>query len=199
MNHFDPGDFCMECDPAITDRINSYALVSYIPGRLGDFITRLREDLVTGCVARSHVTILPPRPLVVDAQIAAEEIRSGLVPFSSFELDMPRIRVFEQTSVVFCEIGRGREELFDLHEAMNNGSLYFDEPFEYHPHVTLAQGFPPEQLPEIFDTAVRRWKESNLSNRVTIETVTFVQNTVQNIWIDLEECELRGLATVPVR
>ena len=115
----------MECDPAITDRINSYALVSYIPGRLGDFITRLREDLVAGCVAQSHVTILPPRPLVVDPQIAAEEIRSGMAPFSSFELDMPRIRVFEQTSVVFCEIGRGREELFELHEAMNKGGSVF--------------------------------------------------------------------------
>ena len=65
--------------------------------------------------------------------------------------------------------------------------------------MTLAQGFPPERLPEIFETAVRRWKESAPSNRVTIETVTFVQNTVENIWIDLEECELRGLATLPVR
>ena len=109
----------------MTDRINSYALVSYIPGRLGDFITRLRQDLVAGCVAQSHVTILPPRPLEVHPQIAAEEIRAGLAPFSSFELDMPRIRVFEQTSVVFCEIGRGREELFELHEAMNKGGSVF--------------------------------------------------------------------------
>lgn len=189
----------MQCDPAMTDRINSYALVSYIPDRLGDFITRLREDLVAGCVAQSHVTILPPRPLQVNSQAAAEEVRAGLAPFAPFELDMPRIRVFEQTSVIFCEIGRGREELFELHEAMNKGGLYFDEPFDYHPHVTLAQGFPPEQLPEILETAQRRWKESGLSNRVTIETVTFVQNTVQNIWIDLEECELRGLVTSPAR
>ena len=29
-------------------------------------------------------------------------------------------------------------------------------------------------------------------------TVTFVQNSVENIWIDLEECELRGLAALPV-
>jgi 2'-5' RNA ligase len=189
----------MECDPAFTDPINSYALVSYIPGRLGDFITELRRDLVADCVAQSHVTILPPRPLQIHSQVAAEEVRAGLAPFAAFELDMPRIRVFDQTSVVFCEIGRGREELFELHEAMNRGGLYFDEPFDYHPHVTLAQGFPPEQLPGILEFARRRWKESAVSNLVTIETVTFVQNTVQNIWIDLEECELRGMATVPVR
>src|SRR6476660_3657225 len=101
----------MLCDPDTADRINSYALVSYIPGRLGDFITRLRQDLVPGCVARSHVSILPPRSLNIDAQVAAEQIRKGLAPFSSFQLDMPRIRVFEQTSVIFCEIGIGRETL----------------------------------------------------------------------------------------
>ena len=189
----------MHCDPDVTDRINSYALVSYIPGRLGDFMTRLRQDLVAGCVARSHVSILPPRPIHVPPEVAAAEIRAKLAPFNSFELDMPRMRVFEQTSVVFCEIGRGREELFELHEAMNRGGLYFDEPFEYHPHVTLAQGFPPEELPRVFETAYRRWKEEAPSRQVTIETVTFVQNTADNIWIDLQESELRGLATLPVR
>jgi 2'-5' RNA ligase len=112
---------------------------------------------------------------------------------------MPRIRVFEQTAVVFCEIGKGREELFDLHEAMNRGALYFDEPFDYHPHVTLAQGITQEMLPEVYERAVARWKESAPPSQVTIETVTFVQNTAGNVWMDLEECELRGFATVPVR
>lgn len=189
----------MQCDPDIADRINSYALVSYIPGRLGDFITELREDLVSGCVAQSHVTILPPRPLHADPTIAAEHVRAGLAPFTAFELDMPRIRVFEQTAVVFCEIGKGRQELVDLHEAMNTGPLYYDEPFEYHPHVTLAQGISSEILPQMYELAVARWKESAPPSLVTIEIVTFVQNTAGNIWIDLEECELRGLAAVPVR
>ena len=189
----------MRCGPVITDRINSFALVSYIPGRLGDFITSLREDLVEGCVARSHVTILPPRPLHVDTNTAAEQVRSGLAPFNAFELDMPRIRVFEQTAVVFCEIGKGREELFDLHEAMNRGGLHFDEPFDFHPHVTLAQGILPEDLPEIYERAVTQWRQFAPPNLVTIETVTFVQNTVGNVWIDLEECALRGLAAVPHR
>ena len=68
----------MFCDPDMSDRINSYALVSYIPGRLGDFITKLRQDLIAGCVAQSHVSILPPRPLQVDPQVAADEIRAGI-------------------------------------------------------------------------------------------------------------------------
>jgi len=189
----------MLCDPDTADRINSYALVSYIPGRLGDFITKLRQDLVAGCVAQSHVSILPPRPLQVHPQVAADEIRAGIAGFSSFELDLPGIRVFEQTSVVFCEIGRGRDELLEMHEAMNKGGLAFREPFEYHPHITLAQGVSPDELPEIYERAVRTWKRLAPPARVLIESVTFVQNTADNIWIDLEDCELRGLAALPVR
>ena len=188
----------MQCDPG-ADRINSYALVSYIPGRLGDFITELRQDLVASCVARSHVSILPPRPLSVPPDVVADQIRTSLLPFSPFELDLPRIGVFEQTSVIFCEVGAGREELFELHDAMNTGGLAFDEPFEYHPHVTLAQGFDPANLNALYEMAVRRWKESAPPSHVYIENVTFVQNTANNVWIDLDECELRGLATLPVR
>jgi 2'-5' RNA ligase len=185
----------MQCgSPDPERRVNSYALVSYIPGKLGDFITGLRQELVSKCVARSHVSILPPRPLSDPAEVAADQVRATLAPFQAFELDMPRIRVFEQTSVVFCEIGAGRERLFELHDAMNSAALWFDEPFDYHPHVTLAQGVSREELPEIYETAVRRWAESAPESRVTIDTVTFVQNTADNLWIDLEDCELRGLA-----
>jgi hypothetical protein len=187
----------MQCDPA-SDRINSYALVSYIPGRLGDFITQLRQDLVESCVARSHVSILPPRPLNTSPEIAADQIRASLMPFAPFELDMPRIGVFEQTSVIFCEVGAGREELIELHHVMNTGALAYDEPFEYHPHITLAQGFDPLNLREMYELAYRRWHEASPPSRVLIESVTFVQNTANNVWIDLDECELRGLAALPV-
>jgi len=187
----------MHCDP-MTDRINSYALVSYIPGRLGDFITSLRQELVATCVARSHVSILPPRPLTASPAEAADQIRASLMPFAPFELDMPKIGVFEQTSVIFCEVGQGREELIELHDVMNKGALAYDEPFEYHPHITLAQGFEPQLLREMYELALRRWNEEAPAPRVLIENVTFVQNTAGNVWIDLDECELRGLAALPV-
>ena len=43
------------------------------------------------------------------------------------------------TNVVFLEIGKGSAELRDMHRAMNRGALAFDEPFAYHPHITVAQ------------------------------------------------------------
>lgn len=184
----------MGCGPDGTDPINSFALVSYIPGKLGDFITRLRQELVQTCVARSHVSILPPRPLkdMNTASIAAEQLRATIPAFAPFELEMPTISVFEQTGVIYCDIGRGRDQLIQLHEAMNKNVLFFDEPFNYHPHVTLVQGLTAADLPKFFAEVQDQWRKAPPPT-VWIEQVTFVQNTVANVWIDLEDCELRGL------
>jgi hypothetical protein len=79
-----------------------------------------------------------------------------------------------------------------MHDALNTGRLWFKEPFRYHPHVTLAQNFDPAVVNEMFELAVRRWKESAPRTESYIENLTFVQNTNVNFWIDLAEFELRG-------
>jgi 2'-5' RNA ligase len=188
----------MQCDPLLTDRINSFSLVSYIPGRLGDFITRLRQELIADCVAQSHVTVLPPRPLFIEPRIAEEEIRERVAAFSPVRIEIPRLKMFEQTAVVFADIGEGRDELLEMHKALNVDRFYFDEPFPYHPHITLVQGIPPERLQEFYDRAVSRWLEERTEKSFLIDTLTFVQNTVGNRWIDLAECALRGEAAVSV-
>jgi 2'-5' RNA ligase len=188
----------MLCDPAGTDRINSFSLVSYIPGRLGDFITRLRQDLVEGCVAQSHVTILPPRPLSIDPLLAEEELRERVAAFAPVWIKIPGLKMFEQTSVVFADLADGRDELLEMHSALNTGPFYFDEPFSYHPHITLAQGFPTDRLYQIYEEASRRWAQEAPERSFLIDTLTFVQNTVENRWIDLGACALRGQAAVPV-
>lgn len=181
----------MQCDPASTDRINSFSLVSYLPGKLGDFVTGLRQELVSGCVAQSHVTILPPRPLLIDPQIAEERIQQRVAGFAPVVVGICELRVFEQSQVVFADLDVGRAELLEMHEALNRDEFAFNEAFPYHPHITLAQGIPPERLKEVFEIASRRWKESPASS-FSVDTLTFVQNTAANRWIDLVECELRG-------
>ncbi len=183
----------MRCEPpASADPINQYAVVSYIPGKLGDFITELRQELVSGCTAQSHVTILPPRPLYDPAEVAESDLRVRTAYYPAFEIDIPRIRVFEQTAVVFADIGRGRECFFDMHDALNCGVFAYDEPYEYHPHITLAQGFDPATVQDVYEHALRRWHEHAPATVSLIENLTFVQNTNVNRWIDLAEFELRG-------
>jgi 2'-5' RNA ligase len=183
----------MKCEPpASAEPINQYAIVSYIPGKLGDFITQLRQELVQGCTAQSHVTILPPRPLSASALLAESDLKVRSAPFPAFEMEIPRIRVFQETSVIFADIGSGRECFFDMHDALNSGVFAFEEPYTYHPHITLAQGLDPQIVVEYYELAVRRWAEAPVRTNCWIDNLTFVQNTNLNLWIDLAEFELRG-------
>ena len=187
----------MDCEPGAADRINSLSLVGYIPGRLGRFLDRLRSDLVEGCFAQSHVTILPPRPLTISRPQAEEELRERAAAFAPFEIEIKGVDTFNQTAVVYLDIGAGREELIEMHQALNSNGLFFAEPFVYHPHITLAQSFPIELLEQKREMAERMWKQAP-ARSFPIDTLTFVQNTVQNRWIDLADCVLRGEAAVPV-
>ena len=186
---------CSGGDPAFWTPINSYAVVSYIPGPLGEFITRLREQLVQGCTAQSHVTILPPRALFAEHAELERSFTELSANYPPFRIQMPRLSVFRQTSVIFAEIDGGADQLVDMHRAFAVGPFEAYEPFEYHPHITLVQGIQPEQVDELFDLCVRRWAEAP-STSALIENVTFVQNTEQNRWIDLLECELGGALAV---
>ena len=51
--------------------INSYALISYLPEPLAGYLDSLRCELVPRCQARTHVTVLPPRPLAAGLPDAA--------------------------------------------------------------------------------------------------------------------------------
>jgi len=175
--------------------INQFAVVCYIPDPLGEFITNLRKELVCGCTAQSHVTFLPPRPLFVSAVVAEEDLRSRITDFQPFQLEIPRLRIFEETSVIFADVGCGREELFEMHDALNTGPLHYDEPFQYHPHITLAQNIDASTVTRLFELALRRWEEAP-KGLVTIENITFVQNTGNQGWIDLARYDLgAALAT----
>ena len=68
--------------------------------------------------------------------------------------------------------------------------MAFEEPFPYHPHVTLAQGLDPSVVAEMYEFAKRRWQEGTPAHSFAVDRLTFVQNTVENYWIDLTELEL---------
>ncbi len=182
----------MKCDPKVTDRINSFALVSYISGALGEFLDRLREELVTGCNPHAHVTLLPPRPLASDLRTNIASIEAGLDPFAPFRVEISGIDTFKESNVVYAGIGRGHEELLKIYKALNIGGLAFEELFPYHPHITLAQGLDPADTSAVRDLASRRWEESAPAQSFMVETLTFVQKTAMDCWVDLSEYELNG-------
>src|ERR1700733_13922834 len=122
-------------DPAAWDRINSFALVSYIPEPLAGFLDKLRRELVPNCFLRAHVTILPPRTICSSPEAAWETVRTVAPAFPPFDVEMTQVEVFPVSDVIYIEIGRGREELQNMHTALNAEGFFCPEPYPYHPHI----------------------------------------------------------------
>ena len=177
-------------DPAAWDRINSFALVSYIPEPLAGFLDRLRQDLVPNCFLRAHVTILPPRPICTSPEAAWETVRTLAPRFAPFDVEMTEVEVFPVSDVIHIDIGRGREEMERIHTGLNVDGLKFPEPYPYHPHVTLAQELKGDEVDELIRVARTRWAECKLPKTFRVEKVFFVQNTRRKEWLDLGESAL---------
>ena len=176
--------------PTVWDRINSFALVSYIPEPLAGFLDRLRQELVPNCFLRAHVTILPPRPISTFPKDAWEAIRGVAPELAPFDVELNGVEVFPVSDVIYINLSAGREDLRRMHAALNMGGLYFQEPFPYHPHVTLAQDLRPDELDELANVARARWGEFSFPKKFCVEKIVFVQNTRRNEWLDLGECRL---------
>jgi 2'-5' RNA ligase len=175
-------------------RLNVFALVIYIPDPLGRFLDDLRRDLVPGCNPHAHISVLPPRPLAVDWQVAGQQVRECAGNWTPFDIVLERICMFPVTNVIYVELGQGAQEMFRIHTAMNSQALLFDEPFVYHPHITLAQEIPPGQVAAVNRRAQELWNGYTGPRTFRAERTAFVQNTLGNCWIDLAEFSLGGVA-----
>lgn len=179
------------CDnPGCADRINSYALVSYIPEPLAGFLNRLRQELVPNCFLRAHITILPPRPACADVESIWSDLQAAAITFSPFDIELSQIEVFPVSDVIYVSVGKGGEQLREMHRAMNIGGVSYTEQFPFHPHVTLAQNLKPDELDELIRVARRRWREFAFKRTFRVDTMTFVQSTRFKTWIDLNSCPL---------
>jgi len=187
----------MECESNGNQRLNCYALVTYIPDPLGRFLDDLRKELVPGSNPHAHVTLLPPRPLQSE-QLAWEQIVDFTGHLPAFDLQISDVAVFPKTNVIYLEVGIGREQLLAIHEGMNQAALHFTEPFPYHPHITLAQELGPEAVPAAAEIARQRWQDFRNDRWFAVDNLTFVQNSECNIWTDLGTVQLVR-QPVPVR
>ncbi|HUI55186.1 MAG TPA: 2'-5' RNA ligase family protein [Bryobacteraceae bacterium] len=176
------------------ERLNIFALVIYIPGPLGAFLDDLRRELVPHYNPHAHVSVLPPRPLTSDWQAASAQVRAATEAWAPFEIELTAIELFPVTDVVYIGVGSGAVELRRMHAVMNSNTLGFQEPFAYHPHITLAQEVPREQVAEASALARHRWQEFRGERSFRAERAVFVQNTLSGCWIDLAEYSFQGMA-----
>lgn len=182
----------MQAEPNGTRPQSLYALVMYLPDPLGAFLDDLRLEMVPGCNPHAHITVLPPRPLPAAPEAAIEEARAIVAGFAPFDIELGRIEKFDVTDVIYISVEGGADQLRKLHRSLNGGSLAFQEPFTYHPHVTLAQEIEAGQVDALFAAASRRWREFRWPRRFRAESAVVVRNTRGNQWVDLANGPLRA-------
>ena len=175
------------------ERINLFALVVYIPDPLARFLDDLRKELTPGCLPRAHVTILPPRPLAISVDAATERARSVVSGFAPFDIVAGEVQVFKSTDVIYIGIKEGERELRELYGALSTGSLASNEPYPYHPHITLAQDLKPGQSAQAYQLAQKRWAGCSHSRRFHAGRAVFVQSKADATWVDLAEFRLQGV------
>jgi len=180
----------MGCEQNGHVRVNQYALVSYIPEPLGSFLDRLRLRLAPECRPHAHVTILPPRPLCGPEERAQAEIRDISSQFHVFEIELGGVQMFEASEVIYIQVDCGARELRQMHQMLNSGAAQYDEPFQFHPHITLAQNLPHERVAETLQQARQFWGEWKGKVNFAVEELSFVQNTEQSVWLDLMHVQL---------
>ncbi len=188
----------MGCRSLSGTPVNCFALVNYIPGELGRFLNALRVELVTGCHAQSHVTLLPPRCLDASAAEAWATVQSVSESLPPFTVNLDDIEVFPGTNVIYLAIGQGHSQLQAAHANLCHGALNNREAFPYHPHVTLAQGLEREYVEASVDLARHRWRQYMGPRSFLVNDLVFVQSTDSDDWIDLEKLQLSS-AALPVR
>jgi hypothetical protein len=182
----------MHCPNGGGRTLSQFALVSYIPGPLGAFLDRLRLELTPQCNPHAHVTVLPPRPIACECDLKAltgtleQEGRIAL----PFEVVLGDIEIFPGTNVIYLSLARGESELRAMHEHLNMGSLKFECPFPYHPHITVAQELTAQQAEELAIVARKRWREYDGPRRFPVEWLSFVQNVAPGMWVDLARVPL---------
>jgi 2'-5' RNA ligase len=184
----------MPCRVPSGEQLNVFALVIYVPEPLGRFLDDLRRELAPDSNPHAHVSVLPPRPLAVEWKAASGQARTLTERWAPFEIELTGLEMFPATSVIYIEIGAGAADLRRMHAAMNTGALEFQEPFPYHPHITLAQEIPQQEVRAVHELARRRWKEYRGGCVFRAERTVFVQNRLDNCWRDLAEYSLGAVA-----
>jgi 2'-5' RNA ligase len=167
-----------------------YALIGFIPGALGEYLDSLRQQLVPGCSFRAHVTILPPRLLRGVPEDLSADLARRLQATDALDIGVGEVEIFPSTNVVYVGIEAGREALNRVHNQLARGTFESEEPYPFHPHITLAQEFPAAQLDELVARAAVLWEEWKKERRFILERLSFVRGVDLCTWESISEHEL---------
>lgn len=178
----------------------TYAIVVYLKGPLAEFVNHLRRELNPQYAGKgAHVSVLPPRPLIISEAAAVDEARAQCAEWEPFEVEVSSVKDFLPVNgVVYLELGRGAQQMCRLNQTLNQGHLAHQEPLLFTPHITIAQDLDEQRTRQLLVQVTQEVAAYTGPRRLLVETLTFVRQAPNGDWLDLADLQL-GRARVPVQ
>jgi 2'-5' RNA ligase len=154
---------------------------------VGEFVKDLREDLCPDHAhSAAHISVLPPRCLQGTEPEAREVVENVCRVVEPFEVVMGEVQTFMPvTPTVFVRVAHGAYRVRELHDLLNVGALFSDEPWPFMPHLTLFKMETYERAKSAYTRAVQLWDQYPGSRRIVIDELTFVRSEEENRWTDI--------------
>src|ERR1700749_3147264 len=171
--------------------VSQFALVSYVPAPLSEFLDDLRLRLTPEAKPHAHVTVLPPRPVYTALEDLKKRLTPALRDVYPIQIELGSIKVFPVSNVVYLSIAKGESELRTLNRALDQGALRFQTAFSYHPHITLAQNIAPQDVENLRLIAQEEWENYPGERAFLVDSLWLVQNVMPDVWL---ECGMFPLA-----
>lgn len=165
-----------------------HALVAYVRHPVGEFVEKLRRELHPEHPDwPGHITVLPPRYLCGTESEAIQLIEDVCSKVGPFDIAMGDVETFAPaTPTVFIRVAHAAYRMRELHEHLNSGPLFRDEPWPYMPHLTIVKLQDVAEAQRTLAIARQRWHEYTGPRTLTIDSVTFVrEGELGGDWIDL--------------
>lgn len=165
----------------------SYAVIAYLPGRLGQFVDEQRDRLNPEYAsALAHLTVLPPRPLIFPPDELVESLRQRCAHREPFDVEIEGVNTFwPANGVVYLSISKGFEDILALHRELNVADLRHSEPYPFVPHITIAQDLEDEATEAALAAVSSAWANYDGEKSFRLETLCLVQQAEGHRWLNL--------------
>src|SRR5437763_11078389 len=137
----------------------SYAVVAYLGGDLGKFLTDFRTAVTPHHRhLRSHISALSPRKLQISE---AEAIKSFVRnKFQTIKIEVGDVCSFRPASAtVYLDLRSGQKALWELNSQLGSGPLAGKSDWPFVPHLTLAKLDDFKDVARVFQHARDRWRD----------------------------------------
>jgi 2'-5' RNA ligase len=157
---------------------------------LGAFIDELSAWLPGESRGKAHLTLLPPRPVALATETTADLLSGALAHLRPFKVELTKIERFPVTDVLYIALGEGSDEAYRAHAELNRGVFFFEEPFEYRPHVTLMVPKKDTDVGRSHREAAARWGEFPSTRQFMVERLDLLRQDSEGEWENLRQIQL---------